>query len=133
CLGRRAILGGARDRGPRGGGHGMSPAERRTGAMSRRAGGRFASGGRLAARARAEAAATSGVVVETRRRGRRRDKAGGAVVSSSRNSSPDPAQASRSAQRGGANQVPWSRTTGSPAKSLGSRTEPTTTSTGSPS
>src|SRR5690606_25729681 len=59
--------------------------------------------------------------------------AGGAVVSSSRNSSPDPAEASRSAQRGGANQVPWSRTTGSPAKSLGSRTEPTTTSTGSPS
>ena len=55
--------------------------------------------------------------------------AGGLVVSSSRKSRPLPAFANRTAQAGGDSTTPPSVTTGRPAKSLGSRMEPMTTST----
>ena len=59
--------------------------------------------------------------------------AGGAVVSSSRNNSPAPASHSRVAQPGGDRSTDPSMITGSPAKSLGSRIDPITVSTGHPS
>jgi hypothetical protein len=59
--------------------------------------------------------------------------AGGAVVSSSRNSRPVPASESRVAHAGGESRTEPSVTTGRPAKSLGSRIEPITVSTGHPS
>ena len=58
--------------------------------------------------------------------------AGGAVVSSSRNNSPHPAATRRRAHNGGAIWTAPSITTGSPAKSAGSRSDPITTSIGQP-